>query len=71
MATAPKTATSTIKRGAGQLRPTSGESGMSSSASIIVGNNPQESMHSEPLKIIAEVDGIITKKIISYMLSFF
>ncbi len=71
MATAPKTATSTIKRGAGQLRPTSGESGMSSSTSIIVGNNPQESMHSEPLKIIAEVDGIITKKSISYMLSFF
>jgi hypothetical protein len=57
----PKTATTTRKRGAGHARPNSGES--SNSLSIITGINPQESMHSEPLKIIAEVDGIKIKSI--------
>jgi hypothetical protein len=58
-----KTAASTVKRGLSQVRINSGESGTSiSSVSIVIGSNPQETMHSEPLKIITEVDGMITTK---------
>jgi len=59
----PKTTTNTAKRSAGQLRVNSGDNRTNSSVSILVEGNPQELMHTEPLKIITEVDGRITKKI--------
>jgi len=59
--TAPKTTTNTIKRSAGQLRLNSDDNRTNSSVSILVEGDPQELMHTEPLKIITEVDGRITK----------
>jgi hypothetical protein len=56
-----KTATSTAKRGSNQSRPNSGGSSASSIVSIVVGKHPPESIHSQQLKIITEVDGIIIK----------
>lgn len=54
---APKTTSLTTKRSAGQTRVNSDDSRSSSSVSIIVGGNLQESINPEPLKIITEVDG--------------
>ncbi len=56
---APRTAAPTAKRSAGQLRLNSDANGTNNSVSIIVGGNPQESTHPEPLNVITEVDGII------------
>lgn len=69
----PKTTASTAKRISGQARLNSDDSRASSTVSILVGGNSQESMHQEPLRIITEVDGnIIHKNIsISYMLKIF
>jgi hypothetical protein len=53
---APKTATTTAKRGAAHARPNSGES--TDSLSIITGVNRPALIPSDRLKIIAEVDGI-------------
>lgn len=57
----PKTAATTFKRGAGRTRATSSGSRRSSSVSITVGGNGQDSVHSEALKIITEVDGMRTQ----------
>lgn len=54
---APKTATANTKRGIGQTRPGSGETQTTHNLSIITGSNAPESILSEPLKIITEVDG--------------
>ena len=58
---APKTATATAKRGIGQGRPGSGETQTTHNVSIITGSNAPESILSEPLKIITEVDGMSVK----------
>jgi hypothetical protein len=59
--TAPKAIATTTKRSAGQIRLNSDDSRTNSSVSIIIEGNRKESMHTEPLKIITEVDGRITK----------
>jgi hypothetical protein len=64
--TTSKTAVATSKRGGDNVqpaRPTSAETrASSSSVSIVVKGNAQESMHPQSLRIITEVDGIINEK---------